>query len=45
MDEQVKDYLDKYPSEIIDMFNNIRKMIFDRVSCELEVQQLYPSKT
>ena len=35
MDEQVKDYLDKYPSEIIDMFNNIRKMIFDRVSCKL----------
>ena len=45
MDEQVKDYIDKYPSEIIDMFNNLRKIIVDRVSCELEVQQLYPSKT
>ena len=36
MNEQVKDYLDKYPSEIIDMFNNLRKMIFDSVSCEPE---------
>ena len=36
MDEQVKDYLDKYPSEIIDMYLNLRKMIFESVSCELE---------
>lgn len=36
MNEQVKDYLEKYPSEIIDMYNNLRKMIFDSVSCELE---------
>ena len=36
MNEQVKDYIDKYPSEIIDMYNNLRKMIFDSVSCELE---------
>ena len=36
MNEQVKDYIDKYPSEIIDMYLNLRKMIFDSVSCELE---------
>ena len=32
MDEQVKDYLDKYPREIIDMFNNLREIIFGSVS-------------
>lgn len=36
MNEQVKDYIDKYPSVIIDMFNNVRKIIFDSVSCEIE---------
>ena len=36
MNEQVKDYIDKYPSEIIDMYNDLRKIIFDSVSCELE---------
>ena len=36
MNEQVKDYIGKYPSVIIDMFDNIRKMIYDSVSCELE---------
>ena len=36
MNEQVKDYIDKYPSGIIDMYLNLRKMIFDSVSCELE---------
>ncbi len=36
MNEQVKEYIDKYPSEIIDMYNNIRQLIFDSVSCELE---------
>ena len=36
MNEQVKDYIDKYPSGIIDMYNNLRKMIFDSVSCEIE---------
>ena len=36
MNEQVKDYIDKYPSEIIDMYLNLRKMIFESVSCELE---------
>ena len=32
----LKDCIDKYPSEIIDMYNNLRKLIFDCVSCELE---------
>ena len=36
MNEQVNDYIGKYPGEIIEMFNNLRKMIFDSVSCELE---------
>lgn len=36
MNEQVKEYIDKYPSEIIDMYNDLRKMIFDSVSCKIE---------
>ena len=36
MNEQVKNYVDKYPSEIIDMYNDLRKIIFDSVSCEIE---------
>lgn len=36
MNEQVKDYIDQYPGEIIDMYNNIRQMIFDSVSCKPE---------
>lgn len=36
MNEQVKKCIDKYPAEIIDMFNNLRQMIFDGVSCEIE---------
>lgn len=36
MNEQVKEYIDKYPGEIIDMYNNLRQMIFDSVSCEPE---------
>ena len=29
MNEQVREYLDKYPSEIFDMYNTLRKLIFD----------------
>ncbi len=36
MDEQVKEYIDKYPSEIVEMFNNLRLTIFDSVLCEPE---------
>ena len=36
MNEQVKEYIDKYSVEIIDMFNNLREMIFDNTSCEIE---------
>lgn len=36
MNEQVKEYIDKFSSEIIDMYNNLRQMIFDSVSCEPE---------
>lgn len=36
MNEQVKEHINKYSTEIIDMFNHLRQMIFDSVSCELE---------
>ncbi len=36
MNEQVKDYIEKYPSEIIELYNNLRQMIWDSVSCEPE---------
>ena len=36
MKEQVKEYIDKYPAEIVELFNHLRKLIFDSVSCELE---------
>ena len=32
--EQVKEYLNKYPNEIIDMYNALRKLIFDSASSE-----------
>ena len=32
----VKDYIEKYPSEIIDMYNILRTIIFDSVSYEIE---------
>ena len=31
MNEQIKDYLDKYPGEIIELYNTLRKIIFDSV--------------
>ena len=34
--KEAKIYISKYPSEIIDMYNNLRQMIFDSVSCEPE---------
>ena len=36
MNEQVKEYIERYPSEIIDMYKNLRKIIFESVSCEPE---------
>ena len=36
MNEQVREYIDKYPSEIVDMYNNIRQIILDSVSSEPE---------
>ncbi len=36
MNEQVKEYLNKYPNEIIDMYNALRKLIFDSASSELQ---------
>lgn len=36
MDKQIKEYLDKYPAGIIDVFCHLRQMIFDSVSCEPE---------
>ena len=34
MNEQVKEYIDKYPNSIIEMYNTLRKLIFDSVSSE-----------
>jgi len=36
MNEQVKDYVDKYSGEIIDMYNNLRQLIFENAPCEPE---------
>ena len=36
MNEQVKNYIAKYPSEIIDLYNTLRQMIFESVTCEPE---------
>ena len=36
MNEQVKDYVSNYPSEIIDMYNNLRQLIFESALCEPE---------
>ena len=34
MNEEIKEYIDKYPSDIIDMYNTLRELIFDSVSFE-----------
>lgn len=34
MNEQVREYVDKYSDEIIDLYNTIRKLIFDSSSSE-----------
>ena len=36
MNNQIREYLEKYPSETIDMFIDLRKLIFDSVSFEPE---------
>ena len=36
MNEQIKTYLEKYPQEIVDMFTELRQLIFDSVSVSLE---------
>lgn len=36
MNEQIKAYLEKYPDEIIAMFTNLRKLIYDSVSVAIE---------
>lgn len=36
MNEQVKEYIGKYPSEIVDMYNRLRQMIFDSAPYEPE---------
>ena len=36
MNEQVKDYIEKYSSEVIDMYLKLRQLIFESVSCETE---------
>ena len=34
MNEQIKEYIDKYPSDIIAMYNDLRNLIFDSISSE-----------
>ena len=36
MNEQVKEYLNKYPDEIVDRFHKLRQLIFDSTPCEPE---------
>lgn len=36
MNEQVKEYIHKCPREIIDMYYNLREIIFESISCEPE---------
>ena len=36
MNEQVKGYLEKYPREVIEIYSDVRQLIFDSVSCEPE---------
>lgn len=36
MNEQIKMYIEKYPAEIVDMFKELRQLIYDSVSFELE---------
>ncbi len=36
MNEQVKEYLNKYPDEIVDMFHKLRQLICDSAPCEPE---------
>lgn len=36
MNKQVKEFLDNYPSEIVDMYNILREMIFNSASSELK---------
>lgn len=35
MNELVKEYLEKYPHEVIEMHNALRQLIYDSVSSEL----------
>ena len=34
MNEQIKEYLEKYPSESIEIYNTLRKLIFDSAPSE-----------
>ena len=36
MNEQVRKYMAEYPLEIIELFNDLRKLILENVSCEIE---------
>lgn len=36
MNTHVKEYIEKYPSEIVDLFNRLRQLIWDSISSEPE---------
>ena len=36
MNEQIKEYLQQYPNEVVNMYKELRKVIFESLSCEPE---------
>ncbi len=34
--KEIEEYMEKFPAEIINMFNQIRQIIFDSIACEPE---------
>ncbi|MBQ8293359.1 MAG: DUF1801 domain-containing protein [Bacilli bacterium] len=36
MNEEIKIYIEKYPTEIIDLFQELRKLIYNSVSVDIE---------
>lgn len=36
MEEKVKEYINKYPIEIVDLYNELRSLVYDSVSQEVD---------
>ena len=41
MNEQIKKYIENYPAEIVDMFKELRQLIYDSVSFDFLLRILY----